>query len=108
MLERALEHVQSMNKAHSGAASCRVCIMETRFPQSTWTLQTSCVMWKRSGMCGVKLEVFQDPGFSIVSGGWTGFDVDVSRFFFVHTHYYLIGHCLYREQMIPTMTGGVS
>ena len=108
MLDRAPEHAQSMKQARSGAASSRVCIMETRLPRSTWILQTSCIMWKSSRTCGVKLEVFQDPGFSIVSGQWTGFDVDVSRFFFVHAHYRLIGHCLYREQTIPTVTGGVS
>jgi len=60
------------------------------------------------GVCGVKLEVFRDPGFGNVSGQWTGFDVDVSRFFFVHAHYYLIGHYLSREQTIPIVTGGVS
>ena len=60
-------------------------------------------------MYGVKLEVFRAPGFgNIVSTEWTGFDVDVSRFLFVHAHYHLIDHCLYREQTIPTMTGGVS
>jgi len=107
MLARVPEHAQSMKKAYSGAASCRVCIMETSLPRSTWILQTSCVMWKSSRMCGVKLEVFQDPGFGSVSGEWTGFDVDVSRFFLC-AHYYLIGHCLYREQTIPTVTGGVS
>ena len=82
--------------------------METRLPRSTWILQTSCVMWKGSRMCGVKLDVFRDPGFGNLSGEWTGFDVDVSRLFFVHAHYHLISHCLYRGQMIPTVTGGVS
>jgi len=38
-------------------------------------------MWKSSRLCGVKLEVFQDPGFGDVSGEWTGFDIDVSKFF---------------------------
>ena len=92
MLERAPEHAQSMKKARSGAARCQVYILQTRLPQSTWILQTSCVMWNSSRMCGVKLEVFRDPGFGNLSGQWTGFDVDVSRFFFVHAYYYLIGH----------------
>ena len=82
--------------------------METRLPRSTWVLQTSCVMWKSSRICGVKLDVFQNPRFGIASGEWTGFDVDVSRFFLVHTHYYPIGYCLYRELTIPIVTGGVS
>ena len=57
----------------------------------------------------VKLEVFRDPGFRNVSGeSWSGFDVDVSGFFFVHVRYYLTGHCFYREQTIPTVTGVVS
>ena len=82
MLERAPEHAQSMKKACSGSSSCRVCIMETPLPQSTWILQTSCVMWRSSRICGIKLEVFQNPRFGIALGKWTGFDVDVSRFFF--------------------------
>jgi len=86
MLERAPKYTQSMNLKASGAGSCRVCIRESRLSRSTWILQTSCVTWGPR-MCRVKLEVFRDPRFGIVSGGWTGFDVDVSRFFFVHTHY---------------------
>ena len=35
-----------------------------------------------------------------------GFDVDVNGSFFAL--YYLIDHCSYRGQMIPTVTGGVS
>ena len=109
MLVRAPEHAQSMKRARSGAAHYQVYILQTRLPQSTWILQTSCVMWKSSSLvCGVKFEVFRDPGFGIVSGEWTGFDVDVSKFFFVLAHYYLIAHCLHREQTIPTVTGGVS
>ena len=110
MLERAPEHAQSMKKARSGATRCQVYILQTRLFQSAWILQTSCVTWKSSGICGVKLEVFQNPGFDIVSGEWTGFDVDVSyrvEFFFVHAHYYPIGHCSHREQTIPAVTGGV-
>ena len=109
MLERAPEHAQSMKKARFGAARCQVYILQTRLPRSTWILQTSWVMWKNSRMCGVKLEVFWDPGFSNLSGEWTGFDVDASRFFSVRTHCHLIGiDIVNREQMIPTVTGGVS
>ena len=92
MLARAPEHAQSMNKVQSGTARCQVCIMETPLPQSTWILQTSCVMWKSSRICGVKLEVFRDPDFGNVSGKlWTGFDIDVSRFFFCACT--LLFHC---------------
>jgi len=106
MLDCAPEHAQSMKKARSGAPHCQVYILQTRLSQSTWILQTSCVMWKSSGMCGVKLVLFRDPGFGNVSGEWTGFDIDVSRYSFVHTHCY--SNCLYREQTIPTVIGGVS
>ena len=108
MLERAPELAQSMKKARSGAANCRVCIMETPLPRSTWILQTSCVMWKSSRTCGVKLEVFRNPRSGIAtSGEWTGFDVDVSRFCFVGAYSHLIRHCFYREQTILTVIGGV-
>jgi len=91
MLNRAPEYAQSMKKARFGAGGSRVYILQTRLSRSTWSLHASCVMWN-SWMCGVKLEVFQDPGFPIVEGKWTSFDVDVSRFFFARTHYHLIGH----------------
>ena len=109
MLDNAPEHARSMKKARSGAAHCQVYILQTRLPWSTWILQTSCVMWKSSGTCGVKFEVFQDPGFSNLSDEWTGFDVDVSRCFFAHAHYHLIGiNIAHRAQTILTVTGGVS
>ena len=109
MLERAPEHAQLMKKARFGAACCRAYILQTRLPRSTWILQTSYVMWKSSRICGVKLELFRNPGFGNVLGEWTGFDVDVSRFVFVHGHYHLIDiHFANREQTIPTVTGGVS
>ena len=106
MLERAPDYARSMKKACSRAAHCQVYILQTRLPLSTWILQTSYVMWKSSRICGVKLEVFQDLGFGNVSGEWTGFDVDVSRFFFMHAHYHL--DIANRGQTIPTATGGVS
>jgi len=107
ILERAPEHAQNMNKTCSGAASCRVWVMETPLGPESTTLQTSRVMWKSSRVCGVRLKVFRTPGLSIASGGWIGFDVVVSIFVFVHVHGYLIAHC-FREPMIPIVTGGVS
>jgi len=85
MLERAPEHAQSMNKARSGAAHCQVYMLQSPLPRSTWILQTSFVMWKSSGMCGVKLELFLDFSFGHVSGKWTGFDIDVSIFLCART-----------------------
>ena len=71
----APEHAQSMKEIQFGAASLHY------GNPSPWILRTSCIMWKSSRLCGVKLEVFQDPGFGDVSGEWTGFDIDVSKFF---------------------------
>ena len=79
MLARTPEHAKQMNRARSGAE--QVCIVETRLPQPTRILQISSVVWKSSRMCGVKLEVFDDPGFGDVSGEWTAFDVNVGSFF---------------------------
>ena len=80
MLDRALEHAQSMKETRFGAAYCQVYILQTHLSQ-LWILQTSCIIWKSSRVCGVKLEVFQDPGFCNVSGKWTSFDVNVRKFF---------------------------
>ena len=50
--------------------------MQTRLHQLT--LRTG-VVWRNSRENGVKLEVFQDPGFDDVSGEWMCFpDVNVS------------------------------
>jgi len=82
MLIEAPEHAQAMNKARSGSERYgQVCIMQTRLPQTTSTLQTSSVMWKSSRMCRVKFDVFHDPGFGDVSSEWTAFDVGVGSFF---------------------------
>jgi len=93
LLETAPEHAQTMNKACSGAASCRVWVMETPLGPESMILQTSRVMWKSSRVCGVKLGVFRTSRLGIVSDKWIGFDVDVSIFFFVHAPCYLISHC---------------
>ena len=88
MLVRSPEHAQRMNTARSGAERYgQICIMQTRLPQTTRLLQISSVMWKSSRMCGVKLEVFHDPGFADVSGEWAAFDVNVGSFFYTsHWH----------------------
>ncbi|KIM66878.1 hypothetical protein SCLCIDRAFT_1210921 [Scleroderma citrinum Foug A] len=72
-----------MNKARSGAERYgRIYIMQTRLSQRTKVLQISSVVWN-SRMCGVKLQVFHDPGFGDVSGEWTVFDVNVGSFLYV-------------------------
>ena len=82
MLARTPEHAQDMDKARSGAGRRgQVCIMQTRLPQTTRIIQISSVTWKSSRRCGVKLEVFHDPGLGDISGEWTAFNVDVGGFF---------------------------
>ena len=82
---KASRHALHMNKARSGAQ--QVCIMQTRLPQTTRILQISSVTWKSSRRCGVKLEVFHDPGFCNVSGHWSVFHVNVgSLFCMAHRH----------------------
>ena len=83
MLDSASEHAQHMNKARSRAEQIR--IMHTRLPRTTRILRISSVTWKSSRMCGVKLDVFHDPGFGGISGEWTAFDVKVGSFFACHT-----------------------
>ena len=64
MMCKMPEYAQRMNEACSGAKRCgQVCIMQTRLFRSTRILQISSVMWKGSGIRGVKLEVFHDPRF---------------------------------------------
>ena len=81
MLISTPEHAQHMNKAHSGAERYRqVCIMQTHLPRTTRILRISSVIWRSSGMNGVKLEVYHNPGFGDISGEWTAFDVNVGSF----------------------------
>ena len=89
MVCKSLDHAQTMNKARSGPeCNDRLFITQIRLNPSTWIpqtwiLQTSFVVWKRSRMCGVKLDVSRVPGFGKVSSKWTDFDVDVR--IFLHT-----------------------
>jgi len=84
MKVRTPEHARHMNKVRSGAGRYgQVCIMQTRLPRTTSILQISSVMWRSSGMYGVKLEVFHDHGFGDVSGEWTAFEVKVGNFLYV-------------------------
>ena len=81
MLDNTAEYTQPMNKARSGSEGYgQIYVMQTRLPR-TRVLQISFVMLNSSRMCGVKLEVFDDPSFCDVSGEWTAFDVDVGSFF---------------------------
>ena len=97
MLVRAPELVHSMDNMPSEA---RVCILQTRLLQLT--LRT-CVVWKSPRENGVKLEVFQDPGFGYVSGEWMGFDVDVGGIFSLSAHHFCISIDIsHRKQNIKT------
>jgi len=81
MLVSTLEHAQAMNKVHSSSEGYgQICVMQTRIPRTTRVLQISSIMWNTK-MCGVKLDVFHDPGFCDVSGEWTAVNVDVGSFF---------------------------
>ena len=81
MQNNATEHAQAINKARSGSEGYgQICAMQTRIAQTTRILQISSVMWNSSGMCGVKLDVFRDPGFCDVSDEWTAFNVTVGGF----------------------------
>jgi len=84
MLVATPEHAQPMSKARSGSEGYgQICVMQTHLPRTTKILQISSVMWNSSRMCGVKLNVFDDPGSCDVSGEWTAFNVDVGGFLHV-------------------------
>jgi len=84
MLVNTPEYAQPMNKARSGSEGYgQICVMQTRLPETTKILQISSVIWNSSRMCGVKLDVFHDPGVCDISGEWTAFNVDVGGFLHV-------------------------
>ena len=89
MSARAPEHVRSMDKAHSRAWAC---IMQTCLHQLT--LHTY-VMRESPRENGVKLEVFQHPGFGNVLGEWMSADIDVGGIFPVSAHYFHININIY-------------
>ena len=86
MVVRGPEHARSMARARSGKRHSRLCVMQVRLPQSSWTVRTSCIVWESSRTCGVKLEVFDHGVHSNGQDKWTGFDVEVSSFFLAYTH----------------------
>jgi len=86
MLIGGPEHARSMAKARSGKRHSRLCIMQVHLPKSEWIVRTSCIVWESSRGCGIKFEVFSDHGVNDGQDKWTGFDVEVSRFFLVYTH----------------------
>ena len=80
-----LEHAQSMTEVRSsGERGDRVWVIQTHLSGTPWTLQTSHVAWQSSRI-GVRFEVFQNPGFSNVSGKWTGLLVEVGGILCTHT-----------------------
>ena len=78
MVIKGPEHAKTMAEARSEGK--RLTIMQSRLPKSTWTVRISCMVWKKSRRCGVKLEGFQDFGTHNESDKWTGFNVEVIRF----------------------------
>ena len=91
LLDTGAEHAQSMADAPSrGERYGRVWVKNTCLPQSNWIVRTSRVVWERSKI-GVRMEVFRHPGFCSGPDEWRVLDVEVSRFFIVHTHSSYIG-----------------
>ncbi|KIM61308.1 hypothetical protein SCLCIDRAFT_25939 [Scleroderma citrinum Foug A] len=89
----------------SGRGSCKTTASEA-FDLELHT--TSCVMWKGSRMCGVKLDVFRDPGFGNLSGEWTGFDVDGTDDPNRDWRGLMIRHCPSEEDSCALLIDGVT
>ncbi|KAL4076543.1 heterokaryon incompatibility protein-domain-containing protein [Scleroderma yunnanense] len=70
------EHAKSMAKARSRGSRHCVRVMQTHLPRSGWTVRTSCVEWDGSMICGVRIDAFQNPGFSSISNEWRCIEVD--------------------------------
>ena len=86
LLVRGPERAHSMADTPSrGERYGRVWVKDTCFPQSTWIVRTSRVVWERSRI-GVRMEVFRRPGFLNGPDEWKVLDVEVSGIFVVHTH----------------------
>ena len=87
MLVKRPVYARHVNKARFGAERYgQVRIMQTRLPRTAGILQISSIMWKRSKVCAVKLEIFHDPSVGNVPGEWIAFDVDVSSLFVSRWH----------------------
>ena len=80
MLSRGPEHAQSMAFA---VPSKRIWRKHICFPQSIWTLQASCAMWKSTGNCTAMVEVIPHPGCCNGPNTWQQYWIDV-RIFFLH------------------------
>ncbi|KAL4082142.1 heterokaryon incompatibility protein-domain-containing protein [Scleroderma yunnanense] len=77
MLARAPEDSLLMAEARSkGKRDGLVWVKHTSLPGSTWTVRTSCILWESSMNYGVRIDAFQDPDFSNVTGNWKCLDVD--------------------------------
>ena len=94
MLSRGSEHAQSMAEAISPYQMCRKHIC---FPQSIWTLKTSCAMWESTGNYTAMVEVIPHPGCCNGPNTWQSYRTDVSDFFFymgcTSTDFSFEGHC---------------
>ncbi|KAL4063530.1 hypothetical protein V8B97DRAFT_1876750 [Scleroderma yunnanense] len=75
MMARGLEHAQSMPEMYAqGGHYGRVWVRHTCLASSTWTVRTSCIVWKSSRNRGVRIDVFRHP--CSVPDKWIGFNVE--------------------------------
>ena len=89
MLSRGPEHAQSMARVVSPSNMCRKHIC---FPQSIWTLQTSCTMWKSTGNCTAVVDIISHSGCCNGPNTWQLYMIDVSDFFLTWVAPALITH----------------
>ena len=75
MLSRGPEHAQPITWEVPPNRMWRKHIC---FPQSIWTLQTSCAMWKSTGNCTAMVEVIPHPGCCNGPNTWQSYRIDVS------------------------------
>ncbi|KAL4082132.1 heterokaryon incompatibility protein-domain-containing protein [Scleroderma yunnanense] len=62
MLVKGPEYARSMAEARSrGGRYGRLLVKHTCLAESTWTVQTSCIMWESSRNCGVRIDAFRYP-----------------------------------------------
>ena len=87
MLSRGPEH--AYNIAWVVSFPDRMWRKHICLPQSLWTLQTSCVMWKSTGNWTAMIEIIPHPGCCNGPNTWMEYVTDVSDFFLhelLHQH----------------------
>ena len=89
MLSMGPEHAQSMARAGFLHSMCKKHIC---FPESIWTLQTSCTMWESTGNWTAMVEVIPHPGCCNGPNTWHLYEINVSDFFLTWAAPALITH----------------